>query len=257
METSQKLADILNAPPEHLRAAIRIFCTKNKEARNTIAEYLSMLREQKPDRPTELEFCKKCEKPFFEADNRDGACWFHDGQCLVDDDASVWNDWEEEHFGFKDDPCNQEENPDGFLWTCCNRRAAEQGCKNHKHEPLLCSDTLQQPPTPKAQLSDASVKRAREEHDELKVCERCNRGFTDASNSNNACNYHTSPIRLNSTAMIWRHPNMPWPEDTPHYRRIFPEGFVYDCCGRDGTPPACRVGPHKAREDKRVKESKQ
>ncbi|KAK0719068.1 hypothetical protein B0T21DRAFT_374691 [Apiosordaria backusii] len=84
MEDSQKLGDILNAPPEHLRAVLRIFCTKNKEARDTIAEYLSVAREQNLNGLADVEFCMKCEKPYLEANNREGSCCFHDGAFFSD-----------------------------------------------------------------------------------------------------------------------------------------------------------------------------
>lgn len=42
-----------------------------------------------------------------------------------------------------------------------------------------------------AQGTGISVKREREEHDDLKICERCDQSFTDANNSNDARTYHT------------------------------------------------------------------
>lgn len=44
---------------------------------------------------------------------------------MVVEDSSVWNDYEEDHYGPMDTPDNQMEYPEGFLWTCCDRRATE------------------------------------------------------------------------------------------------------------------------------------
>lgn len=47
----------------------------------------------------------------------------------IDDDASTWNDWDEDTFGERDTEDNRR-NPDtlgGFMYYCCDKRADEPG----------------------------------------------------------------------------------------------------------------------------------
>ncbi|KAK4198048.1 hypothetical protein QBC40DRAFT_332135 [Triangularia verruculosa] len=253
MENPQKLTDILNAPPEHLRAVLRIFCTKNNEARDTITDYLSVLKSQASNNPADLEFCEKCEKPYFEADNKEGACCFHTGNCYVDEDASVWGDWVVEELGYMDAPGNIEEYPEGFVWDCCNSQANGPGCKSGKHIPMHCSYNLRHSSILETLQTGGPAKREREEFAESKICERCDQAFTDHNNHNEACTYHTFPLELNVDGLVWTEHDAPAPEDTPYYRMRYPGGFIYECCESDGSMTGCTRGPHKAKGDKKVK----
>ncbi|KAK4198049.1 hypothetical protein QBC40DRAFT_267086 [Triangularia verruculosa] len=272
---SKEMSKILNAPADHLRAVLRVFCAKNEEARDTIAEHLSFVqfhcssstapdsKEQKVNAPSDLELCEKCECLYFEEDNEEGECWFHDGNCEPNDESSVWDDWEDWREGPVDDPKNRYEYPEGFLWDCCNKQADAEGCKNGKHRPVDClvahprplPGSSAQSSVPNTSLAGGS-KRKREEPDDVAICERCNKSFSKGANSKNACSYHPSPLQLNEQGAAWSSKTFgaPSPKDTLYHRVTYPDGFIYQCCSRDGTEPGCKHhGSHKAREDKKAR----
>lgn len=58
------------------------------------------------------------------------------GELDQDFDASIWGtlDWEDERDGPQDSEESREQFPDGFVWSCCQRRGdAEFGCKRGPH----------------------------------------------------------------------------------------------------------------------------
>jgi len=100
-----------------------------------------------------FEHCIQCEEEFDVTDNTDNSCNWHDGThilvssfgCLwflcsnsitgdleVDEDGDFWADHDDEIHGNRYEL--QEEYPEGYIWSCCNKRGDQEGgCQVGKH----------------------------------------------------------------------------------------------------------------------------
>lgn len=105
MSVFDNISDILNAPPDHLKAALRVLCSKNGDVQKTLTEDLSTLHQVctipllgrvdaagtfkpavKPTAPislqSEFHLCERCEETFFGSENKHGECEYHDGMSI-------------------------------------------------------------------------------------------------------------------------------------------------------------------------------
>ncbi|MCJ1391949.1 hypothetical protein MMC18_004816 [Xylographa bjoerkii] len=100
--------------------------------------------------------CEQCEKEFDVRKNWKKACNYHTGMgtpknksrmparltwrlCFigildVDWDSDIWADHDENCHGPVDTEENKEEYPEGFIWDCCEKRGAAEGCKIGWHK---------------------------------------------------------------------------------------------------------------------------
>lgn len=122
------------------------------------------------------------------------------------------------------------------------------------------------------------------------ICVRCNEAFSEENNHSKACTYHHGMflgprgVQFSTGALLFhRHSKVryltgttnitgnldinydhddtwaDWDEnchgtmDTDENREEWPEGFVWDCCEKDGTAPGCTKGHRYAVEGKRVR----
>ena len=53
------------------------------------------------------------------------------GYREVDDESSTWYDWDEDCHGRMDD--QEDEYPEGFIWTCCEQSGDCDGCQTGPH----------------------------------------------------------------------------------------------------------------------------
>ena len=59
----------------------------------------------------------------------------HAGDLEIDYESSTWDDWDENCHGTMDTEDNQEEYPEGFVWSCCNKTGEKRGCRQSVHRP--------------------------------------------------------------------------------------------------------------------------
>ncbi|KAI0430439.1 hypothetical protein F5Y09DRAFT_331017 [Xylaria sp. FL1042] len=85
---------------------------------------------------SEIAICLNCNEPFSEDDNRPDACRHHPGEMEVNDEA--WEDCDD--WPSECDPRNTEEdkedNPEGYIWDCCEQSGDSAGCALGSHEGL-------------------------------------------------------------------------------------------------------------------------
>ncbi|KAI9655119.1 MAG: hypothetical protein M1821_005602 [Bathelium mastoideum] len=127
--SDQLHAAILAAAPERLKIVLLDLCNNSEEAA-TMASNLLLTGSMKRKR---YETCENCDKEFDVNHNGQKDCQFHLGTKEVDYDTdnSAWEDYEEARFGPREE--HEEDIPEGFLWTCCNKRGDGDGCTIKEH----------------------------------------------------------------------------------------------------------------------------
>ncbi|KAI8629521.1 hypothetical protein F5Y19DRAFT_433302 [Xylariaceae sp. FL1651] len=83
-----------------------------------------------------IKICIQCQEPFYEEDNSDKACRYHDGELEVDHSSDFWADHDEDCHGEIDTVENRVEFPEGFIWNCCNKMGHRSGCTRGRHNAL-------------------------------------------------------------------------------------------------------------------------
>jgi hypothetical protein len=120
-------------------------------------------RSKKPIKPDDAQLhprfveCEDCEEQFDLGDNLRGWCVWHPGAPLpfktlyqsiflqhglrsnsgdkeIDEDHETWDDWEEGMRGPMEDTASDSEFAGGYIWTCCQKRGDEDGCKETRHK---------------------------------------------------------------------------------------------------------------------------
>ena len=95
--------------------------------------------------------CERCDEEFDTTQNDRAACRWHDGRpfhqpykqlssCLLiiagerepDYEHETWWDWDEAVHGNIADM--EDELPEGFIWTCCDRAGTKSGCMKGRHK---------------------------------------------------------------------------------------------------------------------------
>ncbi|KAK3334222.1 hypothetical protein B0T19DRAFT_420320 [Cercophora scortea] len=106
------------------------------------------------------------------------------------------------------------------------------------------------------ELKDVDTKngRKRKPTGNLQICIQCDEPFYD-DDKTKSCWHHYEEMEWDEEASTWDD----WDErchgpcDTSANRRDNPEGFVFLCCGEDGTSDGCVWGRHRAADGKRGK----
>ncbi|CAJ2499811.1 Uu.00g026640.m01.CDS01 [Anthostomella pinea] len=62
-------------------------------------------------------------------------------------------------------------------------------------------------------------------------CQKCHSGYFKGANNPNACHYHPGNPLLDSNSPIWGLMNISKDANTTEYRRRYPDGFTWGCCG--------------------------
>ncbi|KAE9971643.1 hypothetical protein BLS_005826 [Venturia inaequalis] len=146
------LSEAVNdASKERLRFVLRDILKKFPYTITTAAEHLvaavpditkAKAKRSLPDNENEwpfkrrkrYDFCVQCEGEFDVNDNSVESCMWHKGELDIDDDASVWDDWEDRRDGIQDSEESRKEHPEGFSWDCCQRHGdGGFGCKRGPH----------------------------------------------------------------------------------------------------------------------------
>jgi len=130
----------------------------------------------------------------------------HDGELEVDYNADTWADWDERCHGDIDTNSMRREYPEGFIWSCCEKRGDERGCKSGTGPSIEEMYATSEGPS-----SDEDNDRPHEGELEL----------TD-----------------NETWDDWDE-RCHGRRDTKTHRREYPGGFRWSCCGQLGDEEFC------------------
>jgi len=141
----------------------------------------------------------------------------HPGELDVDFESDVWADWDEALHGPIDTNFHRRMYPAGFRWTCCTEPGnVSKGCVSGSgpriHEMY--------PPD-----SDDDDDEQDDDEDEAEE-----EGF------------HAGELEVDLESDVWADWDeaLHGPLDTPTNREQSPEGFVWSCCGAQGTyAPGC------------------
>ncbi|KAF5601044.1 hypothetical protein FPANT_1908 [Fusarium pseudoanthophilum] len=140
---SSDLEDMLQAPDATVRAILRALC-QDSGTRSRALSYFETLEAVNDSSDTrkrkaedELSICVQCDEAFYANDNNDKeACCYHWGEETNAFRASTreltYHD--ENCHGTIDTESMREENPEGFVWTCCDKPGDEAGCYRGRHE---------------------------------------------------------------------------------------------------------------------------
>ncbi|KAI1752863.1 hypothetical protein F4782DRAFT_104050 [Xylaria castorea] len=82
---------------------------------------------------SDIRICEECQEAFSVDDNPSDACQYHPGSLEMNDDSSVWDDWEDWRSGDRFSKETEEEYPEGFTLDCCNQRGDSDGCAWKSH----------------------------------------------------------------------------------------------------------------------------
>ncbi|KAI0481427.1 hypothetical protein F4859DRAFT_419217 [Xylaria cf. heliscus] len=82
---------------------------------------------------SEIAICDICQEAFSYDDNPSDSCRYHTGSLEVNDDSSVWDDWEVWREGDPYAEENMETYPEGYIWDCCKKRGDKSGCARGSH----------------------------------------------------------------------------------------------------------------------------
>ncbi|KAI1743499.1 hypothetical protein F4680DRAFT_444782 [Xylaria scruposa] len=104
---------------------------------NGVGDVDSRIAEGEPKRKRAasdiIRICEECKEAFSVDDNPSDACEFHTGSLEMNDESSVWDDWEDWRSGDRFSKETEEEFPQGFTWDCCNKRGDSPGCTRGSH----------------------------------------------------------------------------------------------------------------------------
>ncbi|KAH6990974.1 hypothetical protein BKA56DRAFT_667489 [Ilyonectria sp. MPI-CAGE-AT-0026] len=121
---SQAALDGMMGAPEHqIRAILLALCDDTAVRQRALKHYAALQSFNseatglKRKAAGDLCICVQCDSPFYKEDNVQRACRYH---------PDVHGTW--------DTPENQEEYPEGFMWTCCDKAGDASGCTKGNHE---------------------------------------------------------------------------------------------------------------------------
>ncbi|KAI0019717.1 hypothetical protein F4780DRAFT_780210 [Xylariomycetidae sp. FL0641] len=142
---AESMERIAQAPDATARAVLKALC-HDLDIQKRALVYLDRIEATQKQVPnddpanrkrkaeSEIHLCVQCENPFYEEDNHSKACEFHEGELECDPYSGEWADWDENCHGDLDTPYNREEYPNGFTWTCCEKRGSDSPCTRGRHQ---------------------------------------------------------------------------------------------------------------------------
>ncbi|KAI0019716.1 hypothetical protein F4780DRAFT_429520 [Xylariomycetidae sp. FL0641] len=140
--------DRLAQAPEAAARAILLALCNDTSIQNTAIRHLDRLEATLKENPeaggtsrkrkaeSDIKICVQCLEPFYEEENKDSACSFHDGNLEVDEDSDAWADWDPDCHGEQDTEEMRQDCPQGFKWDCCDGIADSEPCSKGRHEAL-------------------------------------------------------------------------------------------------------------------------
>jgi hypothetical protein len=127
----------------------------------------------------------------------------HDGELEVDDDSDCWADWDIDcHGDYYTENCFKREHPDGYRWNCCGALGSAHGCKKGPGDGI--DEMYATSPEPELDEEDT---------------------------------HHPGELEVDYEGDVWadHDERCHGPIDTKTNRRENPDGFVWSCCGAQGT----------------------
>ncbi|KAH6847207.1 hypothetical protein B0I37DRAFT_414967 [Chaetomium sp. MPI-CAGE-AT-0009] len=129
-------ARIQNATDHELRTVLAGLCADEATRKQAVKlfsrlEQAARAFEEGNQPPPALYICLNCKGAYSEAQNTAGACHYHPGIVVINNDSEVWEDCDPEQM--VDDEDMREEFPEAFSWTCCDQPLDTVGCKQAFH----------------------------------------------------------------------------------------------------------------------------
>jgi len=106
--------------------------SKEKGSKNSV-NGTSLKRKREEHVGVRYATCEQCEQEFDATENGEESCEWHDGELEIDYEHDTWDDWDEPCHGIMNTDENREGYPEGFIWSCCERRGGEDACRIGKH----------------------------------------------------------------------------------------------------------------------------
>ena len=125
---------------------------------------------------------------------------YHPGDLQVD--WAAWPDHDERCHGRIDTNANRREYPENFTWDCCDKHGDESGCELRSRPATPIDDKYETSPEPSL------------DEDEY---------------------YHPGYLEVDWEAWPDHDEDCHGPIDTKTNRGEYPEGFMWSCCGKNGT----------------------
>ncbi|KAM7183279.1 hypothetical protein V8F33_013695, partial [Rhypophila sp. PSN 637] len=81
----------------------------------------------------------------------------------------------------------------------------------------------------------------------LAVCVQCEEAFDTADNNDStACQHHDGDLEYDEESNFWCDYYDGPSRYSEEAKELYPGGFIYSCCGKDGEQDGCKVGRHAA-----------
>ncbi|PNP54447.1 hypothetical protein THARTR1_05004 [Trichoderma harzianum] len=132
---SNNFEAVRNISGDQAKAILLSLCT-NPAIRAKVASYAKRLDQEESSKKRKPEstiaICVQCDQPFYEEDNDETSYVHHDGLLEVNYKAEIWEDIDDD--GPIDSSENEEEVPEGFIWSCCGTVGTSAGCKKGLHQ---------------------------------------------------------------------------------------------------------------------------
>ena len=143
-------------------------------------------------------------QPSSDAQDDEDEFKYHPGYLYVDWDGDFWADHDEDCHGRIDTNAMRREYPGGFVWDCCGAHGDEKGCSVRSREATPIAEKYATSPEPS--LDEAEY-------------------------------HHPGFLEVDWDGDFWadHDEDCHGPIDTKTNRKDYPEGFVWNCCGKIGT----------------------
>ncbi|KAH8159417.1 hypothetical protein CIB48_g8840 [Xylaria polymorpha] len=141
------MESLANIPEAKAKSILLALCADNSHLRERALQFLQDIDALEDDvaagnyqkgtkrkAQSLIMICIQCQSPFYEEDNSDKDCEYHNGELEVDYEADVWADHDEDCHGTIDTDENRIENPEGFRWSCCRKLGYHNGCTRGRHD---------------------------------------------------------------------------------------------------------------------------
>ncbi|EAT82605.1 hypothetical protein HBH56_112270 [Parastagonospora nodorum] len=137
-----------SATIDRLRTVLRAICTENTAAFKLACDHLLVVqgadgdtdtKRKRDERLQRFEICEQCQEEYDVLDNPDDACVWHPGETEPDFEGDFWADHDEDCHGEIDSEWARKEYPEGFVYSCCDAKANEEGCQMDAHKPIINS----------------------------------------------------------------------------------------------------------------------
>ncbi|KAI0436694.1 hypothetical protein F4803DRAFT_566649 [Xylaria telfairii] len=138
---------LVNIPETKAKSILLALCSDNSQLKERALQFLQDIdalehdmtagdhqKGTKRKAQSAIMICIQCQSPFYEEDNGDRKCKYHNGKLEVDYEGDAWADHDEDCHGTIDTDENRLEYPEGFRWSCCGKVGYRSGCTRGRHD---------------------------------------------------------------------------------------------------------------------------